>query len=201
MGAELRQAATPWSPNSQAARWLGVKRMTFDTIAIRGGASSSVVRDTRAATRSRCVQHRGPQYRRDRRRRRIAAFVTFDPDDFDAAIAELDARYIAGEARAHARTWSVIAGAYAAFNRRELPPTTPDWVNIDHRRGAQSPRWTCRVLPAAWDDTPDPKNFVEAVHRLNNIGAVVTHMANEISQEGFDAEWRDVSVSRSKAIW
>ena len=32
---------------------------------------------------------------------RIAALVTLDPDDFDAAIAELDARYLAGEAAAH----------------------------------------------------------------------------------------------------
>ena len=45
----------------------------------------------------------------------------FDLDDFDAAIAELDARYLAGEAAAHARTWSVIAAVYAAFNRHELP--------------------------------------------------------------------------------
>ena len=61
--------------------------------------------------------------------------VVFDPDDIDGAFAELDARYIAGEAAAHAHTWSIIKEAYAAFNRRELPPTTPDWVNIDHRRG------------------------------------------------------------------
>ena len=60
----------------------------------------------------------------------------FDLDDFDAAIAELDARYLAGEAAAHAHTWSVIAGTYAAFNRHEFPATTPDWVTIDHRRGA-----------------------------------------------------------------
>ncbi len=66
---------------------------------------------------------------------RIAARVVFDPDDIDAAFEELDARYLAGEAAAHAHTWSVIAEAYAAFNRRELPATTPDWVNIDHRRG------------------------------------------------------------------
>ena len=33
----------------------------------------------------------------------------------------------------YAHTWSVIAGAYAAFNRHELPAMTPDWVNIDHR--------------------------------------------------------------------
>ena len=35
----------------------------------------------------------------------------FDLDDFDAAIAELDARYLAGEAAAHAHTWSVITVA------------------------------------------------------------------------------------------
>ena len=59
--------------------------------------------------------------------------VNFDPDDVDAAFEELDARYLAGEAAAHAHTWSVIAGAYAALNRRELPATTPDMVNVDHR--------------------------------------------------------------------
>ncbi len=64
----------------------------------------------------------------------MVAKVVFDPDDIDAAFEELDARYLAGEAAAHAHTWSVIAAAYAAFNRRELPATTPDWVNIDHRR-------------------------------------------------------------------
>ena len=66
---------------------------------------------------------------------RIVAVVTFDLEDFDAAIAELDARYLAGEAAAHAHTWSVITQAYAALNRHEFPATTPDWVNIDHRRG------------------------------------------------------------------
>ena len=65
---------------------------------------------------------------------RIAGNVVFDLDDFDAALAELDARYIAGEAAAHAGTWSVIAGSFAALNRHELPATRTDWVNIDHRR-------------------------------------------------------------------
>ena len=32
------------------------------------------------------------------------------------------------------------------------------------------------------------------MHRLNNLGAVVTHVAHETSQEGFDAEWRVISV-------
>ena len=62
-----------------------------------------------------------------------SAGVSFDLDDFDAAIAELDARYLAGEAAAHARTWSLVTGAYAAVNRHELPATTPDWAMVDHR--------------------------------------------------------------------
>ena len=67
----------------------------------------------------------------------IVALVTFDLDDFDAAIAELDARYVAGEAAAHAHTWSAIArGLRRDSTGRELPATTPDWVNVDHRRAA-----------------------------------------------------------------
>ena len=42
----------------------------------------------------------------------------FDSDDIDAAFEELDARYLAGEAAAHAHTWSVIAALYAGFNRQ-----------------------------------------------------------------------------------
>ena len=34
----------------------------------------------------------------------IAAIVVFEVDDFESALAELDARYLAGEAAAHART-------------------------------------------------------------------------------------------------
>ncbi len=47
--------------------------------------------------------------------------VAFDLDDIDAAFEELDARYLAGEAAAHAHTWSVFARANAALNRHELP--------------------------------------------------------------------------------
>ena len=83
---------------------------------------------------------------------RIVAGVSFDLDDFDAAIAELDSRYLAGEAAAHAHTWSVITQAYAAFNRHEVPPTTPDCVNIDHRRRADD-AVTCRILRATWELT------------------------------------------------
>ena len=46
-------------------------------------------------------------------------------------------------------------------------------------------------IHAAWDDSPDTKIYIEAVHRLNELGAVVTHRSHGTSQEGFDAEWRE----------
>ena len=42
--------------------------------------------------------------------------------------------------------------------------------------------------------TPDLRIYVEAVHRLSDLGAVVTHAARGTSQEGFDAEWRMITL-------
>ncbi|WP_301337078.1 BTAD domain-containing putative transcriptional regulator [Mycobacterium colombiense] len=126
---------------------------------------------------------------------RIARVVSYDLEDIDTAVAELDAQYLAGEAAVHARTWSAVAAAYAAFNRRELATVTPDWVNIDHRRGAGfAPGDIFPYIQAAWGDSPDTKIYIATVHRLTNAGAVVTHVAHGISQEGFDAEWRDTHL-------
>ena len=75
-------------------------------------------------------------------------------------------------------------GLYAAFNRHELPGTTPDWVV--HRPSAGHQRSRTSDLPAAiragWDLTPDISIYIEAVHRLSDLGAVVTHTAHGISQ-------------------
>jgi hypothetical protein len=126
---------------------------------------------------------------------RIVARVAFDPDDIDAAFAELDARYLAGEATPYSHAWSVIASGYAALNRHEVPPTTPDWVNIDHRRGiAFAPGDMISYIRATWDVAPDVDIHVGAVHRLSNRGAVVTHTAYGTSQDGFDAEWREIAL-------
>jgi hypothetical protein len=125
----------------------------------------------------------------------IVAAVSFDLDDIDDAFEELDARYVAGEAAAHGQTWSLISRAYAAFNRHELPSTTPDWVNIDHRRGrAFAAGDLIPYIRATWDVTPQASIYIEAVHRLSNLGAVVTNAVNGTSQDGFDAEWREISI-------
>ncbi len=123
------------------------------------------------------------------------ARLSFDPDDIDAAFAELNARYLAGEAADYARAWSVIADVYAGFNRHELPLTTQGWVGVDHR-----PLVTIEsgdmagYLRNFWELTLQAVIYIEAVHRLSGLGAVVTHAAHGISQEGFDAEWRMVNL-------
>lgn len=125
----------------------------------------------------------------------IADVVTFDSDDVDAAFAELDARYLAGEAAAYARTWSVVTGVYAALNRHELPAATPNWIDIDHRRLVTIEAGDMGAsLHAIWDITSQATIHVEAVHQLSAIGTVVTHVASATSRDGFDAEWRDVCI-------
>lgn len=125
----------------------------------------------------------------------IAAIVAFDPDDVDAAIAQLDARYLAGETAAHAHTWSAVLRAFDAFNGHELPATTPDWVNVDHRRGRGFPPGELvPYIRAAWELAPQAKIYVEAVHRLSDLGAVVTQVLRGTSPGGFDAEWLEVNL-------
>src|ERR1700761_2830842 len=121
------------------------------------------------------------------------AVVTFDIDDIDAAFAELDARYIAGEAAPYRDAWSVIAAGYAALNRYEVPLAAPNYVNIDHRlRATFDAADLGENLRAAWDLTPELKGYVEVVHRLSGRGAVVTHAAHGTPQDGLDAEWRGI---------
>ena len=80
---------------------------------------------------------------------RIAARVTFDLDDIDAAFEELDARYLAGEAAAsRAHVVGYHAGPTPGSIERELPATTQDWVNVDHRHAAAiAPGERNRILP------------------------------------------------------
>ena len=124
---------------------------------------------------------------------RGAANVVFDIDEIDAAFAELDARYIAREAAPYRDAWSVIAAGYAALNRYEVPPSAPDYVAIDHRlQHVIEAADLGENLRAAWELTPELKGYVEVVHRLSSLGAVVTHAAHGTTQDGLDAEWRGI---------
>ena len=126
---------------------------------------------------------------------RIAAVVVFDPDDIDAAFAELDARYLAGEAAAHAHTWSVIA---RGLRRAQPARASADDAGLGQRRPPASdtiaPGELSAYIRAGGTSTPDLSIHVEAVHRLSDLGAVVTHASHGTSQEGFDAEWRVIDL-------
>jgi hypothetical protein len=50
------------------------------------------------------------------------------------------------------------------------------------------------ALLTNWLAMPNLSNSIEAVHRLSELGAVVTSVTHETSQEGFEAEWRGISV-------
>ena len=185
MIADMRQSST-----------FGSRTLRRPSLRPAGNASSSCVPASRAATNGpRRSSPRCSTSSRSTPTSGSSAIVSFDLDDFDAAIAELDARYLAAKrppTRTHGPSSPV---AYAAINRHELPPTTPDCVSIDHRRTAAfAPGDLNAYFRAAFDLTADVKIYVEAVHRLNDVGAVVTHVAHGISHEGFDAEWREVDV-------
>ena len=126
---------------------------------------------------------------------RIMTRIGFDLDDIDAAFEELDARYLAGEAAPYASTWSLVTGGQAALNRNELPPISPDCATLDHRRGAAFAQGEMiAYLRAGWELGHDVRSRVEVVHRLSSLGAVYTNSGHGASREGFDAEWRGVTL-------
>ena len=45
-----------------------------------------------------------------------------------------------------------------------------------------------------WDVASDLNVCIEAVHRLSELGAVVTQTLKGTSQEGLDAEWRTIEI-------
>ena len=80
---------------------------------------------------------------------------------------------------------------------RELLATTSDWINIDHRQIARVELGTGDLpayLRATWDLTPELSVEIETVHRLDDLGAVVTHTARGTSTEGVKAEWRLIEL-------
>ena len=87
----------------------------------------------------------------------MVARIVFDLDDIDAAFAELDARYLAGEAAAHAHTWSRHSRTYRrAQPARTRPATTPDLRK--HRPPTSQPFEPGDLTAsfgAMWDLTPE----------------------------------------------
>ena len=133
--------------------------------------------------------------RRNRRRRADHSGCHVRPRRLRRRFQELDARYLAGEAAPYAHAWTAAALVQAAYNRHELPPTTADYVGIDHRRVRSfAPGDALPFLRATYDVAPNVKVHIEAVHRLNNLGVVITGMVSGTSDQGFAFELREVGL-------
>ncbi|MEZ0381576.1 hypothetical protein ACAG20_01400 [Mycobacterium sp. pW045] len=48
------------------------------------------------------------------------------------------------------------------------------------------------LIDLLWGD--DPPRTAGKAHRLSTLGAVVTHVAQGLTKEGFDAEWHGVAI-------
>jgi hypothetical protein len=88
------------------------------------------------------------------------ASIRFDPDDLDAAYAELDERYAAGEAAPHARVSATMRAFRTAFADRDWDALeallAPDLVVDDHRR-------------LGWETLHGPAAYVRALRTLVDL--------------------------------
>jgi hypothetical protein len=91
---------------------------------------------------------------------RFLTIVTFDPEDLDAAYAELDARYAAGEGAAHGPVSATMRAFRSAFAARDWEALaalfTPDLVVNDHRR-------------LGWETLRGPAAYVKAMQSLVDL--------------------------------
>ena len=126
---------------------------------------------------------------------RIAAVLAFDPDDLDGGLCRTRR---ALPRRGGGRPFADMVVRDGRLRRLQPSGTAIDnsWLcQVDHRRGAGVATGELfAYLQAAWEDAPGSRIHVEAVHRLSDHGAVVTHAAEGVSREGFDAEWRAISL-------
>jgi hypothetical protein len=92
----------------------------------------------------------------------VIAYVRFDPSDLDAAYAELDARFEAGEAASHPLASAWVAEWRRAFAARDwaamVTLTTPDQVAVNHRL-------------LGWGTMSGPGGWVPALEALIELAA------------------------------
>jgi hypothetical protein len=124
--------------------------------------------------------------------------VFFDADDLAGAYAELEARYLAGDAAPQAATWRRIVDVYDGLNRRQLPRGADDLVMVDHRRteagGHSSPAAASASVRTMWELVPDLKIQITAVHRLSDNAALISCSMGGTSRDGVAAEWSVIEL-------
>ncbi|MDQ1508870.1 MAG: hypothetical protein QOG50_714, partial [Actinomycetota bacterium] len=120
----------------------------------------------------------------------IAAIVIFELDDFESAIAELDARYLAGEAAAHGNVLQPLMDTVGELNRHERGPMLGRLAYADHRRVPfGSAEDYGRAIEELWTLVPDARYWTKAVHALDAHGLVSTLVIEGTDAHGNELQW------------
>jgi hypothetical protein len=125
---------------------------------------------------------------------RVVAQIDFDGDARDAAVAELEDRYLRGEAAPFARTWAAIVQSIATINRHEVPALPDTYGGFDHRPASLPPGNPSDGLRAMLELVPDLTMTITAVHRLDRHGAVISMVDEGTSHDGAAVSWSHTVV-------
>ena len=143
---------------------------------------------------------------------RICTFIVFDPSDLDAAFAELNARYAAGEGAPFADILEIGLGSYADWNRRDWPALerrmAEDTVFVDHRPASLGRIEGREALMSVVREllTPDIRHDAVAVHAIARDRIVAEVVLSGTNTDGGEVElvyftvarFRDGVMSRSE---
>src|SRR5262249_4492632 len=121
--------------------------------------------------------------------------ASFDEDDFDRVLDELDDRYIAGEGAAHAEQVGLWRQVATAFNRRDWAAMAlvhpPDMVEVSHAR-LQLPLDVDATSSLA-ADVPDARVILRTFEADGNVSLVQTEIAGHVP-DGGEVSWAHWSV-------
>ncbi|MBV8986857.1 MAG: nuclear transport factor 2 family protein, partial [Acidimicrobiia bacterium] len=131
------------------------------------------------------------------------AAIVFDPDDLEAAFAELDARYLTGEGAPYAAAWQVTERIRVAYNARDWAALeaayAEDLIVEDHRPAAWG-RLDRAGLMATFrglmDLAPDAQMRVVAFPRVHESGGAAVVSVNGTDANGGAFEIPEILVAR-----
>ena len=142
------------------------------------------------------VRRRSPTHRRDQRRRADRGGCHLRPRGLrrPPSRSSMPDTSPAKRPPTRARGRS-LCEPYAAINRQELLATTPEWVNIDHRRGATFAPGDANAYVRASLDDGDGQHLRRDRASAGRPRSGCDH-GRQLGprDEGFDAEWRGIHV-------
>ncbi len=125
---------------------------------------------------------------------RLLAYIEFGDADLEAAVAELDARYLAGEGAAHAEATESCFAWIRAMGERDLPAiqelAADGFVCVDHRQlgWATLDKDEFIELTRQYDDVE--QYFLAANVRVSDRASLATIAVDTTSSPGGGPAWR-----------